>query len=90
MSASVVISTPLVTPGHVHGLADEFVLDVLDPRHDLLLGVVDVDVVVEALLHDHVDVLVDGGVEDPAAMLAVVAWQVGATADAVRYAGVSG
>ena len=38
--------------GHVHGLAHEVVLDILDLRHDLLAGVVEVDVVVEALLHD--------------------------------------
>ena len=45
--------------GHQHGLPDELVLEVLDPGDDLLLGVVDVDVVIEALLDDDVDVLVD-------------------------------
>ena len=52
-------------------------LEVLDARDDLLLGVVDVDLVVEALLHDDVDVLVERAVEDPAAVLPVVAGQVG-------------
>ena len=56
-------------------------LEVLDARDDLLLGVVDVDVVVEALLHDDVDVLVDRAVEDPAAVLPVVAGQVGPAAE---------
>src|SRR4051794_7452092 len=68
-------------PRHVHGLADELVLEVLHPRNDLLRGVVDVDVVVEPLLDDHVDVLVDGRVEHPAAVLAVVVGQVGAATD---------
>ena len=81
MSASVVISTPLVDARHEHGFADEFVLDVRDPRHDLLLRVVDVDVIVEALLDDHVDVLVDRAVEDPAAMLPVVVREVGTTTE---------
>ena len=81
MSASVVISTPLRHAGHPHGLADELVLEVLDARDDLLLGVVDVDLVVEALLHDDVDVLVDRAVEDPAAVLPVVARQVGPAAE---------
>ena len=76
--------------GHVHRLADQLVLDVLDPRHDLLLRVVDVDVVVEALLDDHVDVLVDGGVQHPAAVLAVVAGQVGARRRRARPAVGSG
>ena len=56
-------------------------LEVLDARDDLLLGVVDVDIVVEALLHDDVDVLVDRAVEHPAAMLPVVAGQVGPAAE---------
>ncbi len=75
---------------HVHGLAHELVLEILDPGDDLLLGVVDVDVVVEALFHDDVDVLVDGAIEDPAAMLAVVPGEVGAPsyqADAQRCLG---
>ena len=77
MSAKVVISTPLGDSGHLHGLPDELVLEVLDPRDDLLLGVVDVDVAVEALLDDDVDVLVDGAVEDPAPVLEVVPGEVG-------------
>ena len=68
-------------PGHQHGLADEFVLQVVDPRDDLFPGVVDVDVVIEALLHDDVDVLVDGAVQDPAAVLTVVVGQVGPSAE---------
>src|SRR5215467_11197698 len=51
-------------------------LKVLDALDDLLLGVVDVDVVVEALLHNHIDILVERAVEDPAAILPVVARQV--------------
>ena len=72
---------PVRHAGHQHGLPDELVLEVLDARDDLLLGVVDVDVVVEALLDDDVDVLVDRAVEDPAAVLAVVAGQVGPAAE---------
>ena len=56
---------------------DELVLQVLDPRDDLLPGVVHVDLVIEALLDDHVDVLVDRAVEHPAAVLPVVPRQVG-------------
>ena len=67
--------------GHPHRLADEFVFQVLDAGDDLLLRVVDVDVVVEALLHDDVDVLVDRAVQDPAAVLAVVIGQVGPPAE---------
>src|SRR5262249_56340076 len=67
--------------GHLHGFPHEFVLEVLDPRDDLLLRVVDVDVIVEALLHDDVDVLVERAVEDPAAVLPVVAGQVGPPAE---------
>ena len=77
MSARVVISTPFVHAGHLHGLSHQLVLEVLDARDDLLLGVVDVDVVIEALFDDDVDVLVDRGVEDPAAVLSVVAGQIG-------------
>ena len=36
-------------------------LEVLDPGDDLLLGVVDVDVVVKALLYDDIDIFVDRG-----------------------------
>ena len=64
--------------GHLHGFPHEFVFEVLDAGDDLLLGVVDIDVVVEPLLHDDVDVLVERAVEDPAAVLPVVAGQVGA------------
>ena len=56
-------------------------LEVIDSRDDLLLGVVDVDVVIEPLLDDHVDVLVDRAVEDPAAVLPVVTGQVGPPAE---------
>src|SRR5215475_2890617 len=55
--------------------------EILDAPDDLLLGVVDVDVVVEALLHDHIDVLVERAVEDPAAVLPVVAGQVSPPAE---------
>ena len=76
MSASVVISTPPGHARHQHGLPDKFVLQVLNPGDDLLPRVVDVDVLVEALLDDDVDVLVDGAVEHPAAVLGVVVGQV--------------
>ncbi len=56
-------------------------LQVLDAGDDFLLGVVDVDVVVEPLFDDHVDVLVDRAVQDPAAVLAVVIGQVRAPAE---------
>ena len=65
--------------GHPHGLPDELVLEVIDARGDLLLGIVDVDVVIEALLHDHVDVLVDRAVKNPAPVLPVVGRQVGSS-----------
>ena len=65
---------------HAHRLADQLVLDLRDVRADLLLHVVEVDLVVEALLHDHVDVLVDRGGDDEALALGVVGRQVGAAA----------
>jgi len=65
---------------HPHRFPDQLVLQVLDAADDFLLGVVDVDVVVEPLLDDHVDVLVDRAVQDPAAVLAVVVGQVRAPA----------
>ena len=65
--------------GHSHGFPDELVLEVIEARDDLLPGIVDVDVVVEALIHDHVDVLVDRAVENPAPVLPVVARQVGSS-----------
>ena len=67
--------------GHPHSLPDQLMFQLLDPGDDLLLGVVDVDVVVEPLLDDHVDVLVDRAVQDPAAMFAVVIGQVRAPAE---------
>src|SRR6476620_9764523 len=66
---------------HVHSLADQFMLEVFDSRNDLLSRVVHVDVVIESLLDDDIDVLVDGGVEYPAAVLAVVTGQVRSSAD---------
>ena len=64
--------------------------EVLDARDDFFPGVVDVNLVIEALLHDDVDVLVDRAVENPAAVLLVVAGQVGTSseqADAQRSLG---
>ena len=52
-------------------------LEILDARNDFLLGIVDVNVIVKALLDDDVDVLVKRAVEDPAAVLSVIAWQIG-------------
>src|SRR5215469_2445798 len=63
--------------GHLHGFPDELVLEILDALNDFLLGVVDVDVIVEALLDYHIDILVERAVEDPAAVLPVVAGQIG-------------
>ena len=81
MSASVVISTPLVTP--VIRMASRTSSCSRSSTWETIsfVGVVDVDVVVEALLHYDVDVLVDGGVQDPAAVFPVVAGQVGASAE---------
>ena len=56
-------------------------LKVLGLGDDFLFGVVDVDVVVEALLHDDVDVLVERAVKDPAAMFPVIAGKVGPSAE---------
>ena len=67
--------------GHQHGLADKLVLQLLDVRDNLFPGVVDVDVVVEALFHDDVYILVERAVEDPAAVLEVVGGQVGSAAE---------
>ena len=72
---------PVLHPCHEHGFAHEVVLQILDARDDLLLRVVDIDVVVEALLDDDVDVLVDGTVQDPTAVLEVVVGEIGATTD---------
>jgi hypothetical protein len=60
----------------VHRLTDQLVFEIIDARDDLLLGIVDVDVIVEALLDDDIDVLVDRAVQDAAAMLPVIARQV--------------
>ena len=72
---------PMLHPGHQHGLAHKIMLQILDARNDFLLRVVDVDVVVEALLDDDIDILVDGTVQDPTAVLEVVVGKIGATAD---------
>jgi hypothetical protein len=48
---------------------------------DFLLGVVDVDVIVESLLHDDVHVLVDGTIENASSVLDVVIGEIGAASD---------
>ena len=72
---------PMLHPCHQHRFAHEVVVEILDARDNFLLRVVDVDLVVETLLDDHVHVLVDGAVQDPAAMLDVVVGEIGAAAD---------
>jgi hypothetical protein len=51
------------------------------PRETIFFGVVDVDAGIEGLLDDDVNVLVDGAVQDAAAMLDEVPGPVGPAAD---------
>ena len=81
MSASVVISTPPVTPAMYMASRTNSCWMSSTREDDLLLRVVDIDVVVEPLLHDDVHVLVDGGVEDTATVLAIVGGQIRSAAD---------
>ena len=55
-------------------------LQILDAGDDFLLRIVNVDIVVESLLDDHVEVLVDRAVNDPATVLTVVIGQIRTTA----------
>ncbi len=69
--------------GHIdqaHGLADDRMLDGIDGRDALQLGILDDQVRHERLVERDVDVLVDGGGDEKTRVFAVIAGQVGAAA----------
>ena len=61
--------------------------DGVDRFHDLLDGVVDVDVIVKTVLDDDVDVLIDRSGEHRSAVDAVVVGKVGAAAEEAEAQG---
>ena len=67
-------------PGHLERRAEDAVLDLVDRVDDLGLRVGEADRVLEAPGDADEDVLVDGGGDDEAAVLARVAGQVGPAA----------
>ena len=90
MSATLTISMPGCIVVALEHLADQGVLDVLDPRDPLVHGVLQEVVVGEGRVDGQVDVLVDGRRQHRTALAPVVRGQIGAPAadgDPQRRAG---